>query len=102
MLFIMDFQIVLWISWLSRIPPLTWRPPPLFIPSLSVFFEEKTDKTLRPCIDYLGLNDIMVKNRYPLLLISSGFKLLHGSTIFTKQDLWNTYHLVCTHSADRH
>lgn len=27
----------------------------------------------RPCIDYRGLNDITIKNRYPLPLISSGF-----------------------------
>lgn len=33
------------------------------------FFVEKKDKTLRPCIDYRGLNDITVKNRYPLPLI---------------------------------
>jgi hypothetical protein len=25
-------------------------------------FVEKTDKTLQPCIDYRGLNDIMVKH----------------------------------------
>jgi hypothetical protein len=31
------------------------------------FFVEKKDKTLRPCIDYRGLNNIMV-NRYPLPL----------------------------------
>ena len=30
------------------------------------FFVEKKDKTLRPCIDYRGLNDITIKNRYPL------------------------------------
>jgi len=38
-------------------------------------FVDKKDKTLRPCIDYRGLNDITVKNRYPLPLISSTFQL---------------------------
>lgn len=37
------------------------------------FFVEKKDKTLRPCIEYRGLNDITVKNRYPFPL----WPLLH-------------------------
>ena len=45
------------------------------------FFVEKKDKTLRPCIDYPGLNDITVKNRYPLPLLSA-FEPLQGATIF--------------------
>lgn len=31
----------------------------------------KKDCLLRPCIDYKGLNDITVKNRYPLPIITS-------------------------------
>ena len=58
------------------------------------FFVQKKDKSLRPCIDYLGLNNITVKNRYPLPLISSAFELLEGATIFTKLYLRNAYHLV--------
>ena len=64
------------------------------------FFVEKKDKTLRPCIDYRGLNDITIKNRYPLPLISSAFELLQGATIFTKLDLCNTYHLVRIREGD--
>lgn len=48
---------------------------------------EKKDKTLRLCIDYQGLNDIIVKNRYPLPLISSAFEPRQGSTVFSKLDL---------------
>lgn len=58
------------------------------------FFVEKKDKTLSPCIDYWGLNDIMVKNRYPLPLISTAFELLEGAAIFSKLDLHNAFHLV--------
>jgi hypothetical protein len=43
-----------------------------------VLLRGKKDKTLRTCIDYRGLNDITVKNRYPLPLISSAFNLLQG------------------------
>ncbi|KAI2664272.1 Transposon Tf2-9 polyprotein [Labeo rohita] len=58
------------------------------------FFVAKKDGSLRPCIDYRGLNDITVKNRYPLPLMSSAFEILQGAKIFTKLDLRNAYHLV--------
>ncbi|XP_028324820.1 uncharacterized protein LOC114476995 [Gouania willdenowi] len=58
------------------------------------FFVDKRDRTLRPCIDYRGLNDITVKNKYPLPLIDSAFSSLQEATIFTKLDLRNAYHLV--------
>ncbi len=31
------------------------------------FFVKKKDGSLRPCIDYRGLNDITIRNRYPLM-----------------------------------
>lgn len=62
------------------------------------FFVDKKDKTLRPCIDYLGLNDITIKNRYPLPLISSAFEFLQGATIYTKLNLRN--HLVQIREGD--
>lgn len=60
----------------------------------------KKDKVLRPCIDYRGLNEVTVKNRYPLPLISSAFELLQGATIFSKLDLRNAYHLVRIREGD--
>lgn len=42
----------------------------------------------------------MVKNRYPLPLISSAFELLKGATIFSKLDLRNAYHLVRIRQGD--
>lgn len=58
------------------------------------FFVEKKDKTLRPGIDYRGLNDITVKNKYPLPLIDSAFEPLHNATVFSKLDLYKAYHLI--------
>ena len=58
------------------------------------FFASKKDRSLRPCIDYRGLNNITLKNKYPLPLISSAFVPLHGAVVFSKLDLRNTYHLV--------
>lgn len=64
------------------------------------FFVTKKDQTLRPCIDFRGLNNITVKNKYPLPLLSSAFELLHGATVFTKLDLRNAYHLVRIREGD--
>lgn len=50
----------------------------------------------RQVLDYRGLGEIMVKNRYPLLLILLVFELLQGATIFTKLDLCIADQLVCT------
>lgn len=64
------------------------------------FFVTKKDQTLRPCIDYRGLNNITIKNKYPLPLLSSAFEPLHGAKIFTKLDLRNAYHLVRIRDGD--
>ena len=64
------------------------------------FFVAKKDKTLRPCIDYRGPNDISVKNKYSLPLIDSAFVPLRGATVFTKLDLRNSYHLVRIREGD--
>ena len=58
------------------------------------FFVGKKDGSLRPCIDYSPLNDITIKNRYPLPLMTSVFDQLQQAKIFTKLDLRNAYHLV--------
>lgn len=59
---------------------------------LDFLFEKKS--SLHPCINYWGLNNITLKDRYPLPLISSAFELLHGSYILSKLDLLNADHLV--------
>ncbi|KAK3540703.1 hypothetical protein QTP70_034656 [Hemibagrus guttatus] len=64
------------------------------------FFADKKDGGLRPCIDYRGLNQITVKDRYPLLLIYSAFEVLQDAVIFTKLDLRNAYHLIRIREGD--
>lgn len=64
------------------------------------FFVSKKDKTLRPCIDYQGLNRITVKNKYPLPLIDSVYEQLQEATIFTKLNLRNAYHLMTIREGD--
>lgn len=70
-------------------------------PAGAVFFSvEKKDGFLRPCIDYRGLNEITVRNRYPLPLMSSAFEMLQGATVFSKLDFRNAYHLVRIREGD--
>ncbi|KAI7808134.1 hypothetical protein IRJ41_016491 [Triplophysa rosa] len=64
------------------------------------FLVQKKDGSLRPCIDYRGLNEITVKNKYPLPLMSTAFELLQGAQVFTKLDVCNAYHLVRIHEGD--
>jgi len=59
-----------------------------------VLFVTKADGSLRLCVDYRGLNEITVKNRYPLPLIQETLARLSKAKWFTKLDLRRAYNLV--------
>jgi len=48
---------------------------------------KKKDGTLRLCIDYRQLNEVTIKNRYPLPRIDDLFDQLKGAKVFSKNDL---------------
>ena len=52
-----------------------------------VFFIKKKDGSLRLVQDYRMLNDMTVKNKYPLPLISELVNQLRGAKYFTKLDV---------------
>jgi Reverse transcriptase (RNA-dependent DNA polymerase). len=52
-----------------------------------VIFVEKKDHTQRMCVDYRALNDVTIKNKYPLTRIDDLFDQLKGATVFSKIDL---------------
>jgi len=52
-----------------------------------VFFIKKKDGSLRLVQDYQALNSMMVKNKYPLPLISELVLQLRGAKYFTKLDV---------------
>ncbi len=49
----------------------------------SIFFNNKLDGSLRLCITYQGLNNLTMKNWYPLLLIGWALDCLNPAKRFT-------------------
>ena len=57
-----------------------------------VLLVEKKDGTLRMVVDYRSLNDVTIKNKYPLPMINDLFDQLVGAKVFSKIDLRSGYH----------
>jgi hypothetical protein len=56
-----------------------WGAPTLFV--------DKKDGSRRLCIDYRSLNEITIKNKYPLPQIEDLFDQMSGAKVFSKIDL---------------
>ena len=57
-----------------------------------VLLVEKKDKSLRMVVDYHALNEVTIKNKYPLPMINDLFDQLQGAKVFSKIDLRSGYH----------
>ena len=57
-----------------------------------VLFVAKKDGTIRLCIDYRSLNEVTIKNKYPLPKIEDLFDQLNGAKVFSKIDLRSGYY----------
>jgi len=53
---------------------------------------KKSDGTLRLCVDYRKLNDLTIKNKYPLPRIDDLFDQLSGARVFSQLDLATGFH----------
>jgi hypothetical protein len=69
-----------------------WGAPVIFVP--------KKDGTQRLCVDYRALNEVTVKNKYPLPRIDDLFDQLRGACVFSKIDLWSGYHQLRVRECD--
>jgi hypothetical protein len=69
-----------------------WGCPAIFV--------KKKDQTLRMCMDYRPLNEVTIKNKYPLPRIDILFDQLTGARIFSKIDLRSGYHQICIRPKD--
>ena len=57
-----------------------------------ILFDRKPNGSFRLCVDYCGLNNLIIKNRYPLPLIGESLDRLGRAKRFTQLDLTNVYH----------
>jgi hypothetical protein len=69
-----------------------WAAPMLFV--------EKNDGTKRMCIDYRSLNEVTIKNKYPLPRIEDLFNQLRGASVFSKIDLRSGFHQLRIRPSD--
>jgi hypothetical protein len=65
-----------------------------------ILFVQKKDGSQRMCVDYRSLNDVTIKNKYPLPRIEDLFDQMRGARVFSKIDLRSGYHQMKIRSYD--
>ena len=65
-----------------------------------ILFISKKDERLQLCVDYWRLNQIIIKNRHSLPLISETLNRLSEVKYFIKLNLKNAYHWICIKKGD--
>src|SRR5690242_13353403 len=65
-----------------------------------VIFIKKKDGTFQMCINYHALNNITIKNHFPIPLINDLMDHLFGAKVFMKIDLRWGYNQVHIHEDD--
>ena len=66
-----------------------------------ILFDRKSDSSLRLCVDYQGLNNLTIKNRYPLPLIGESLDRLGRASRFTQLDLTSVYYQMRIREGDK-
>ncbi len=65
-----------------------------------ILFDKKPDSSLRLFVDYRGLNNLTIKNRYPLPLVGESLDRPGRARRFTQLDLTNAYHRIRIREGD--
>ena len=66
-----------------------------------ILFIRKKNGSFWLCIDYWGLNNLTIKNWYPLPLIGKSLDRLGRAKRFTQLDLTNAYHWIQIQEGDK-
>lgn len=79
----------------------------LIVPSASPFASpvllvQKKDGSLRFCVDYRKLNDMTVKNRFPMPLVDEILDELSVTQYFTSLDMTTGYHQIRMKNEDEY
>lgn len=77
-----------------------WIRPSTSPTGAPILFVPKKDGSLRLCVDYRGLNEVTVRDRYPLPLVNEILDRLSGAKIYTKLDLRDAYHRIRIRKGD--
>jgi hypothetical protein len=65
-----------------------------------VLFVNKKDGSRRMCVDYRSLNEVTIKNKYPLPRIQDLCDQMRGAKVFSKIDLRSGYHQLKIQTED--
>jgi hypothetical protein len=71
---------------------LGWIQSSTLLAGAPIHFMKKKDSMLRLCIDYQGLNTIIVKDQTPLPLIGEALDRLSCTKVYTKLDVKDAHH----------
>ena len=75
-----------------------WASPILLVPKPT----RKGKREWRMCVDYRGLNERTIKDRYPIPSMAELYRELQGSNIFSSFDLRSGYYHIPIAEQDKH
>ena len=65
-----------------------------------ILFDKKPNKSFQLCVDYWRLNNLTIKNQYPLPLVGESLDRLGRARRFTQLDLTSAYHRMRIREGD--